>query len=164
MSGSDEILYVPLMFGYSSYARTGFRAHVLRFGNAPGGDSGVIGSVLGGVGMAVSARSPVRDEAADLAREIGSAATQATTYVRAGGQPGHGAAWVSPQADALVGGFFTATLETMRQSVMRPRVPGHRRFQPLAGELIHRCIWAGLTARDCQAGFDRLVESELEKR
>jgi hypothetical protein len=37
MSERDEIAYVPLMFGYSNYARPRFRSRVLRFANAPRG-------------------------------------------------------------------------------------------------------------------------------
>jgi multiple sugar transport system substrate-binding protein len=162
MAGTDEVLYVPLMFGYSNYARPGFRAKALRFGNAPRDRSGAIGSVLGGVGMALSSRSGNRDAAAALAREIGSAAVQCGIYARAGGQPGHGAAWESAEVNALTGGFFRSTRATMNQAFMRPRVTGHRAFQPLAGELIHACLWTDrLSAHDCLAEFGRLVDSLL---
>lgn len=144
MADSDEILYVPLMFGYSNYARTGFRKHMLRFGNAPRGygrPGGHIGSVLGGVGIAVSAQSRQASTAASLARTLASADVQAGLYVTSGGQPGHAAAWRSPEANRLTGNFFSATLETMQHAFLRPRVPGHRRFQEEAGLVIHRTIW-----------------------
>jgi len=163
MSETDEILYVPLMFGYSNYARTGFRNRVLRFGNAPRGKSGAIGSVLGGVGMALSSRSKSPDAASALARELASPAVQSGIYVRSGGQPGHGAAWESPEANALTGEFFRNTRATMDQAFMRPRVVGHRQFQPLAGEFIHSCLWTDrLPVRECIAGFGKLADSLLE--
>jgi multiple sugar transport system substrate-binding protein len=163
MADMDEILYVPLMFGYSNYARANFREHRLRFGNAPSGAGGAIGSVLGGVGLALSSRSRQPDAAADLAREIASPATQCGVYVRSGGQPGHGAAWGSPEANALTGGFFRATRRTMDQAFLRPRVPGHRAFQPQAGALVHACIWTdALPIRECLAGYRRLVETLLQ--
>jgi len=164
MTATGEILYVPLMFGYSSYARTRFRSSRLRFGNAPRGNNGHIGSVLGGVGLAISARSANRDAAASLAREIGSPAVQSGTYVRAGGQPGHGAAWDSPAANALTRDFFRATRQTMERAFMRPRVPGHRRFQPEAGALIHASIWQGTPAADCVGAFQALAASLLTGR
>lgn len=163
MAETDEILYVPLMFGYSNYARAGFRQHRLRFGNAPSGAGGAIGSVLGGVGLALSSRSRQTDAAADLAREIASPATQCGIYVRSGGQPGHGAAWGSPEANALTGGFFRSTRRTMDQAFLRPRVPGHRAFQPQAGALVHACIWTdALPVSECLAGYRRLVETLLQ--
>jgi multiple sugar transport system substrate-binding protein len=163
MTGTDEILYVPLMFGYSTYARARYRSKRLQFGNSPRGRDGQVGSVLGGVGLALSARSQNREAAAALAREIGSPAVQSGAYVRAGGQPGHGAAWDSPAANAMTRDFFRATRQTIEKALMRPRVPGHRRFQPEAGALIHDCIWKGAPAAECVAGFEALADSLLEK-
>ena len=160
MADTDEIVYVPLMFGYSSYARRGFQSRLLRFGNAPRGAGGVIGSVLGGVGMALSSQSAHRDAAAGLARLIGSGPTQSGLYARSGGQPGHAAAWESPEVNQLSGEFFKSTWLTMEHAFLRPRVPGHRAFQPRAGELVHQFIWTGaLTARACLAGFEKLAAS-----
>jgi multiple sugar transport system substrate-binding protein len=162
MAETDEILCVPLMFGYSNYSRAGFRRRTLRFGNAPRGASGRRGSVLGGVGIAVSARSEQCDLAADLARTLASAETQSGLYVQSDGQPGHAAAWDSAAANGLVEDFFYATRDTMNQAFLRPRVPGHRRFQEEVGVLIHRFIWGGqLRAAECLAEFDRLVETLL---
>jgi multiple sugar transport system substrate-binding protein len=163
MSGADEILYVPLMFGYSSYARARFRKHPLAFHDAPADAHGRSGSVLGGVGLAISARSQQREAAASLAREIGSPAVQSGTYVRAGGQPGHGAAWDSPEANALTGNFFRATRRTIQHAFLRPRVPGHRQFQPEAGALIHDCIWKDEPAAACVAKFGALAARLLTR-
>ncbi len=159
MASSDEILYVPLMFGYSSYARPGFRPRPLRFGDAPRGPSGERGTVLGGVGLAVSARRAHREMAADLARHIASPEVQRGTYARAGGQPGHGAAWESPHVNALTGNFFVATRRSIDHAFVRPRVSGHRPFQPLAGELIHEFIWTNDGSADaCLREYGRLAD------
>jgi len=110
----------------------------------------------------LSARSSQRAAAADLARSIGGSQAQSGIYVNTGGQPGHAAAWDSPRANAQVGGFFRATRRTIEQAFMRPRVAGHRQFQPLAGELIHRFIWLGeSSAETCLQAFDRLVDALL---
>ncbi len=162
MATTDEIAYVPLMFGYSNYARAGFRAHRLCFADAPRGPSGHIGSVLGGVGLALSARSPRREAAADLARRIAAAEVQSGLYFDAGGQPGHAAAWDSPAVNARVGGFFTAVRATMEQAFMRPRVPGHRRFQVEAGLLVHDFLWRGAAdAAACLDGCRKLADELL---
>jgi multiple sugar transport system substrate-binding protein len=162
MAASDEIAYVPLMFGYSNYARPGFRSRTLRFTNAPRGRGGRIGSVLGGVGLSLSAHSRVRAEAADLARTIAAPKTQCGLYFEAGGQPGHGAAWASQEVNRCIDGFFTAIHQTMQQAFMRPRVPGHRLFQVEAGELIHRFIWArDMQPAECLGRFEALAEIRL---
>jgi len=162
MADSDEILYVPLMFGYSNYARRGFRKHRLRFGDAPYGEGGHIGSVLGGAGLALSSRSAHVGAAADLARTIASAEIQAGVYTTSGGQPGHAAAWSAPGANHCVSGFFRDTRTTMEQAFMRPRVPGHRRFQELAGLLIHDVLWQpDRSVQDGLNAFNRLTDEFL---
>jgi multiple sugar transport system substrate-binding protein len=162
MSRSNEIVYVPLMFGYSSYSRAGFRSHALRFLDAPRGRSGVRGSVLGGVGLALSSRSRNPAMAASLAKRIAASEVQSGLYADAGGQPGHRAAWESAHVNAQTRDFFTATHRTMEQAFVRPRVPGHRRFQPLAGELVHRAIWtAELSAEACLQEWRRLEDALL---
>lgn len=162
MTTTDEILYVPLMFGYSSYARAGFRPKRIRFGDAPQGSGSYRGSVLGGVGIALSAHSTHPWLAASLARLIASEEMQCGLYAAAGGQPGYAAAWESQQVNDVVDDFFRATRCTIEQAFLRPRVAGHRRFQQLAGELIHRFIWHDrLSPVACLAEFDRLVESLL---
>jgi multiple sugar transport system substrate-binding protein len=162
MTTTDEIIYVPLMFGYSSYARDGFRAKRIRFGNAPEGANGQIGSVLGGVGVALSAVSEAADTAAGLARRLASRDTQTGLYAIAGGQPAHAAAWESPEVNALVDDFFTATRRTIEQAFVRPQVAGHRQFQVLAGDLIHRCVWQkDVDPPACVREYSRLVESLL---
>jgi len=163
MADTDEVMYIPLMFGFSSYAREGFRRHRLRFGNAPTGASGMRGSVLGGVGIALSALSIHREAAADLARTIGSGAVQAGLYVDSGGQPGHGAAWESDSANAQTGDFFRATRDTMEQAFVRPRVAGHRPFQLLAGERVHRFLWGEETdPAACIDDLRRLYDRHLD--
>jgi hypothetical protein len=45
---------------------------------------------------------------------------------------------------------------------MRPRVPGHRRFQVEAGELIHRYLWArDIQPTECLRRFAQLAEKRL---
>jgi multiple sugar transport system substrate-binding protein len=162
MSRTGEIAYVPLMFGYSSYAREGFRPHRLRFGDAPRGTSGMRGSVLGGVGISLSSRSRCLAQAADLARTLAAPEIQSGAYADAGGQPGHGCAWDSPGVNGQTQDFFTATRSTIEQAFVRPRVRGHRRFQELAGELIHRFLWTReLSADACLSDLGRLVDSLL---
>jgi multiple sugar transport system substrate-binding protein len=162
MADSDEILYIPLVFGCSSYARAGFRRRRLRFGNAPRGIGGGIGSLLGGVGLALSSRSAHPEQAAALARRVASPEVQCGLYARAGGQPAHGLAWASAEVNAITGAFFEATRQTIDHAVLRPRLPGHRCFQPRAGELLHRYLWStDMTARECLAAYAYLVDTLL---
>lgn len=162
MTHSDEVLYVPLMFGYSHYARHGLRPDVLRFGNAPAGPSGVRGAVLCGAGLALSARSANREAAADLARYIASPNIQRGLYAEAGGQPGHAAAWQAAEVNAQTGQFFVATRPTIDGAFVQPRINGHNRFQLRASALIEQFIWVRESSADgCLDEFQRLVEELL---
>src|SRR5271170_7933603 len=56
MSTTDEIAYCPIAFGYSNYARPGYRRAPIHFTNIPSRPpGGPAGSVLGGAGLAISA-------------------------------------------------------------------------------------------------------------
>lgn len=142
MVSTDDIAYVPLMFGYSSYARAENGVHAIEFTDAPRGTTGLRGSVLGGVGIGVSASSAHRDDAASLARFLCSPGFQAGGYVAAGGQPAHASGWESSEANAMTDGLFRATRATMDDAFIRPRIAGHRAFQPAAGAVVADAIWS----------------------
>lgn len=120
----------PLIYGYVSYARTGFRPARIAFADIPAlGCSGPVGSALGGTGIAVSAFSAHRDAALDFAYWIAGAAAQNGPYAAAGGQPGHAAAWESPAVNAPVEGFYAKTRATLEGAWLRPRHNGYMTFQ-----------------------------------
>ena len=110
----------------------------MSFSDIPSAGRGPAGAVLGGAGLGVSARTAHPAEACAYAAFVASARVQRTTYVGAGGQPGHRGAWLDPDADALAGGFFSATLATMDASYLRPRYRGYIAFQDRAAALIYR--------------------------
>ena len=155
MCETSEIAYVPLMFGYSSYSRAGFAPVRLVFGDAPTAQNGHRGSVLGGVGLGVSAQSQEPELAASLARYLCSASFQRTGCVDHGGQPAHASAWSSAHANDLTADFFSSTRRTMEGAFVRPRTVGHRLFQPAAGEVIAGVLWK---RRDLRAGVASLRE------
>jgi multiple sugar transport system substrate-binding protein len=138
MAREDDIVYCPLAFGYTNYGRAGFRPQRVLFADIPSAGRGPAGAVLGGAGLGVSARAAHPDEACAYAASVASAGVQRTTYVAAGGQPGHRGAWLDPGADALAGGFFAATLATIDASYLRPRHRGYVAFQDQGFALIYR--------------------------
>ncbi|WP_425148653.1 hypothetical protein [Deinococcus sp.] len=138
MSRRSDLAYCPLAFIYSNYARNGFRPHLLRFADLPG----VRGSCLGGTGVAVSAFSQFRHEAARYAAWLCSAGVQSGLYVRCGGQPGNALAWTNAEANALTHDFFRDTLATVTAAHVRPRGPGWPPFQEEAGNAIHAWLLA----------------------
>jgi len=140
MVSGDEIAYVPCAFGYTNYARPGLYAKQLRFSDIAAISREPRGSLLGGVGMAVSAYSPHIPLAVEFAMFAADGDVQRTLYVENGGQPGHGAAWKDAAADAMCGGFFANTARTMELSYMRPRNRAFPEFQERAGILLHEAL------------------------
>jgi multiple sugar transport system substrate-binding protein len=137
MATTDEVAYCPLAFGYSNYARPGFRANLVRFAPGPEGGDGRPTGTLGGAGLAVSSLRPHIDAAIGYARFVADPEIQRTTYFDGGGQPGHRSAWTDPAVNASSSGFFADTLPGLDAAYLRPRHDGILRFQETGGELIH---------------------------
>ncbi|MDE3179461.1 MAG: hypothetical protein KGM47_07335, partial [Acidobacteriota bacterium] len=137
MSGADEIGYCPLAFGYSNYARRGYRPSLVTFTNIPAaGPSGPAGATLGGAGLAVSRRTRSVEIAVAYALWAASEECQRTIYVQSGGQPAHRQAWTSPDVNSLTNNFFKDTLPTIEKSFLRPRGAGFIDFQTRSAALI----------------------------
>lgn len=138
---SDTIIGIPLAFGYVTFARAPSTAkRHLTFANSPRGAAGH-GSVLGGVGLALSARSNAQDWAASLARLIASPEFQRGGYVTAGGQPGHRTAWLDPQVNQGANGFFSATLDSLDSAFIRPRFAGAEQMHRACADILHGWLW-----------------------
>jgi multiple sugar transport system substrate-binding protein len=143
MSTTDEVVYAPLAFGYSNYARPGFRPNLVRVGPGPCGPDGVARGTLGGAGLAVSSRRPNVEAAASYACFTADPLTQRTTYALAGGQPGHRSAWTDPSLNASSSGFYADTLGALDAAYLRPRYDGVLGFQEAGGDLIHAWLREG---------------------
>ena len=133
MSTQDGIAYTPLAFCYTNYSRAGFRKYKLDYYNAPG----ITNAVLGGAGIAVSAKSKYLNEAAQFTAWICSAEVQSSVYVMQQGQPANIVAWKSKFANELTNNFFVNTFATLTNAFVRPRYSGWPAFQKYLGEVLH---------------------------
>jgi multiple sugar transport system substrate-binding protein len=142
MASTDEIVYCPLVFGYSNYSRPGFAPHLLRFTDIPSGaaEDSPSGALLGGTGLAISASCRATSEAAAYATYVASAECQCTLYVESGGQPGNRVAWTDPAANASTTNFFRDTLETLDHAYVRPRYDGFVAFHDEVGVLLNEYL------------------------
>src|SRR5262249_32665877 len=130
MSTTDEIAYIPLLFGYSNYARPGFRRHLVRFGGVPtigGGEPR--GGILGGAGVAISSRTKHPRPPAASAASVASPAVKPAFYFPAGGQPGYRTAWLDDAVNASSTDFFRDTLANLDRAYLRPRYNGFMAVQ-----------------------------------
>jgi len=141
MSTTDDIAYCPLAFGYSNYARNGYRPSLLSFTNIPStGALGCAGATLGGAGIAISKRCSAIESAVQYATWVAGADCQRTLYVQSGGQPGNRRVWMDPEANALTNGFFQSTLPMLEKAFLRPRFAGFPKFQSAAFDVIWRFL------------------------
>lgn len=162
MARGDEVAYAPLLFGYSSYARPGFAPRLVSFTDVPSFREEPEGAVLGGVGLAVSAHSERREEAADYLAYVAGGECQKGLYFESGGQPGHRAAWEDRGVNERSSGFFEDTLRTMDLAYLRPRYAGFPGFQKGAGERIHRFLREGGVGRRETAREVNRLHSEVK--
>lgn len=137
----DGPAYSPFGYGYSNYSRDGYCRFPLVFSDAPGfGDNGPRGTVIGGTGVAVSAKSSHAEVATDYAFWIAGADCQKSLFFEAGGQPGNADAWESDACNAASRNFFRNTRETLETSWLRPRYDGYMGFQERGGDIVHACL------------------------
>lgn len=154
MSATDEIAFVPMLFGYSNYAQPGFRPHIIRFTGVPtigGGESR--GGILGGAGVAISAHTKHPTAAAAYAAHVASPEVQTGVYFDGGGQPGHRAAWLDERVNAASSDSYKDTLPALDRAYLRPRYNGFMEAQERSGELVHAWLAEGGSAN---ALLDRL--------
>jgi len=155
MSTTDEIIYCPLLFGYSNYARSGYAPHLCRFANIPrvSDGEGPLGAILGGAGLAVSARCRSVPEACAYAQSVAGPDWQRTIYAASGGQPGNRLAWTDLAVNGATNNFFLDTLDTLDHAYLRPRYDGFVYCHDEAGLILHDYLRHG---RKRDAVLDRL--------
>jgi multiple sugar transport system substrate-binding protein len=144
LTSGDDLVYVPLVFGFVTYSRADRTAKPCRFLDVPSAGAGPVGAILGGAGLAVSATSAYAEAAAAFAAYASGAEAQRTLVGPAGGQPGSRTAWNDPVLDRIAGGFFSGTTASIEHAWVRPRDRWWPRFQLEGGRLLS----AGLAAGD----------------
>lgn len=143
--GDERWAYAPLLYGYTNYARAGFRPRRLKYVDIPAGPHGVAGSQLGGAGVAVSAWAGDVDAARAYALWVASPEVQAGVYYDAGGQPGYGASWDDDRLNADAWDFFRGTRQTLERAWVRPRTAGFIEFQDTVSPWVTATLRGELT-------------------
>ncbi len=157
MSQTDDFAYAPYTYGYTNYSRPGYAPHLLTFGDVIGIGAGTPGAtMLGGTGLAISAKCRHVDAAVEYARFVASPAIQRGLFFESGGQPGHRSAWTAPETNQACSNFFADTLPTLDRAFVRPRYAGYLDFQDVAGDPIHDYLKHGGRAGDVLAKLNAL--------
>ncbi|MCY4209157.1 MAG: extracellular solute-binding protein [Roseovarius sp.] len=124
----DDIAVIPLVYGYVNYADPALEKPV-SFVDAPHVSDGYPGSIIGGTGIAVSARAEVSDALRDHLLWLLSPEAQTGFIPAHDGQPGLECAWLDDEVNQGSGDFYRNTIKTLRQSTVRPRHNGYIAFQ-----------------------------------
>ena len=161
MSSCDDIAYCPLAFGYSNYARIGYRSKLVTFALIPSSGGGPVGATLGGAGVSISTHCRHLDRALSYVSWLTGRDCQRTIYVESGGQPASKAAWLDAHANELARGYFTATLPVLENAWMRPRFAGFEYFQIKALTLVNQFLRTDLSSRETLNQLDKLYNSAL---
>jgi multiple sugar transport system substrate-binding protein len=138
LTAADELVYVPIVFGFVTYSRGDRVRFPCRFLDLPSAGAGPVGGILGGAGLAVSATSDHAAEAAAFAAFASGAEAQRGIVGPAGGQPGSRTAWTAPELDLAARGFFSGTSATIEQAWVRPRERWWPAFQFEGGRSLNR--------------------------
>ena len=164
MSSSDDIAYCPLAFGYSNYARLGYRSKLVSFAPIPSSGWGPVGATLGGAGVAVSASCRHLDLTLEYVSWITGKECQRTLYVESGGQPASKAAWLDAHANKLTNNYFAATLPVLQNAWLRPRFSGFEYFQIKALTIVSRFLGAQIPSRETLSQLDKLYRDALTNK
>ncbi|HYC70330.1 MAG TPA: extracellular solute-binding protein [Opitutaceae bacterium] len=163
-AGNDVLCYCPFAYGYSNYARDGFAAHRLVFGPPPIHEGREFSTVLGGAGLAISARTRHAAEASRYAQFVASPEIQRTLYTHSGGQPGHRTAWLDAENNRLTHGYFERLLPVLDRAWLRPRHDGYLRFQEDGAHVVQGALRGTLPAGEALARLDELHRTTFQPR
>lgn len=137
LATGDRFSLCPLTYLYAPYGGAGYRDHPIGFHNIPAlGDSGPLGSALGGTGIAISARTKHPQICTRFALWLASAPLQRGLYAANNGQPGNGLAWADPVVNARVGNAYQQTRITHEAAWLRPRHAGYMGFQHAGSDIL----------------------------
>jgi multiple sugar transport system substrate-binding protein len=160
-SANTRIAYCAFAYGYSNYARTGYAAHTLTFGDVPSFNNAPLHTTLGGTGLALSALRPNHEAALAYAQFAACGKTQRTLFTQAGGQPAHRTAWLDPDNNRATGNYFLNTLSSLDRAWLRPRYCGYLEFQEKAGAIIHAALRTQTSDTEGLAQLDTLYRETL---
>lgn len=143
MRDRRDIACVPLIYGYVNYAASELAGAQIRFVDAPAqAPGGRPGSVIGGTGIAVSARATLTPALVRHLSWLLSGEAQQRFIPLHEGQPSRDSAWESVAVNDSFGNFYQGTRRTLELSWVRPRFAGYSAFQTEASAIVHEGLAA----------------------
>ena len=137
MARSDEVALIPFIFGYVTYARPGDGRHAITFSNSIGDGKG---GVLGGTGIGITKRAKPTPELLEHLAWLIAPENQSRFLPAHGGQPASRTAWQDMNVNAAWGNFYTNTLVSAENALLRPRFDGYIDFQTKASARLREAL------------------------
>lgn len=159
MGTQEDIICAPFLFGYTNYSRDRFRNHLITFENSPTNPKHEVSTILGGVGLAVSAKTEFPDWAVAYARYVASSETQKDIYTLNAGQPANLQAWQDVSNNELCHNFFSNTMTTMQKAYVRPQHPGWNSFQERGADLLHGALVGETSSTNAMKDLNEMYKS-----
>ena len=140
MQSADDVILVPLIYGYVNYSAPKSGQKVI-FHNAPRkGSDGRPGSTIGGTGIGISRRCQMTPELKAHLLWLMSAEAQAGFIPSHDGQPSRRDAWHNEQVNASWGQFYANTTDTLEAAYVRPRFDGYIALQTAGSAALRAAI------------------------
>jgi multiple sugar transport system substrate-binding protein len=159
MGNEDEIIYSPYLFGYTNYSRKNYTKNIVHFTNSPVGQQQNLSTIMGGVGLAVSALCKHPSIAANFVMYAASAAIQKGVFTLNGGQPASKIAWENAENNVLCNNFFKDTKLTIENAYIRPQHPGWNQFQEQGADIIHGGILRNISSEIIMKDLNEFYKS-----
>ncbi|WP_298343470.1 ABC transporter substrate-binding protein [uncultured Algibacter sp.] len=159
MGNEDEIIYSPYLFGYTNYSRKNYTKNIVHFTNSPVGRQQNVSTIMGGVGLAVSALCKHPSIAANFVMYAASAAIQKGVFTLNGGQPASKIAWENAENNVLCNNFFKDTKLTIENAYIRPQHPGWNQFQEQGADIIHEGILKNISSEIIMKDLNEFYKS-----
>jgi len=148
MAQGADIVYCPLIYGYVNYAVPAADRHAVHFGDVPAiRAGGLLGSTLGGTGLAITRRATITAELLAHLRHLMSEHTQRRFIPHHDGQPSARTAWQDKEVNDRWGNFYCDTLRTTEAAWVRPRYENFITFQAGASASIRTALESGTSAK-----------------
>ncbi len=164
LSDGDRFALAPLTYLYAPYARDGYRAHRVTYHDiAALGNSGPLGSALGGTGIAVSSASEHISLCMEYAASLASADTQCGLYAENNGQPGNAIAWADATVNRAVHNAYANTRMTHEAAWLRPRHTGFMGFQEEASHILLGALRKNAPPAETLAALEMRFNESFQK-
>jgi len=159
----DDIVYCPAVYGYATYGEPDLRAPLSFAGFAGIRQPFSAGAAIGGTALGLSRYSEKPELALAFIKHMLSDSVQVEIVGANCGQPASLNGWKNSKNDSRFNNFYSAVLESMKLSWVRPRFHGYVEFQRRGGQVVAQALREGGTPMLARLALQDLANELREK-